>query len=301
MSLKRPVTLAQARRWPAAAKRRESFCARMGGMREKLTSDRVARDPRSAINRALAAWDCDEPEGLERKHVSRGIRPMKITRKMVGAEARKMPPKKNPDAVRKIGKFNVRYIAGSTPKIEFYDSRYTEGFTPLGQFVTRYYARDLVQAPSGPLALDVGIPEWKLTAAEFEKVRAMISRSGDFGPILNPARKPARTKNPAREKLARIMVADDKTGEKRIQTVPYDFAIKAYIGPVQHDFFVRSEGATLVVNEKSTGLRVGAVPYMKRYATMNDREAAKGFLAETVQRVGPEKFRAAIAKAPKIA
>jgi hypothetical protein len=97
------------------------------------------------------------------------------------------------------------------------------------------------------------------------------------------------------------MVTDDKTGEKRIQTVPYDFAIKAYIGPVQHDFFVRSEGATLVVSEKSTGLRVGAVPDMKRYATMNDREAAKGFLAETVQRVGPEKFRAAIAKAPKIA
>lgn len=91
MTLKRPVTLAAARRWPAAAARRESFCARMGGMREKLTSERTARDPRSKINRALAAWDCDEPELLERKHVTKGVRPMKITKKMVGAEARRNP------------------------------------------------------------------------------------------------------------------------------------------------------------------------------------------------------------------
>lgn len=94
MPLKRPVTLAQARRWPAAAKRRESFCARMGGMRELLTGERAARDPDSPINRALAAWDCDKPEGLERKHVSKGVR-MKITRAKVGAEARK-PAAKNP-------------------------------------------------------------------------------------------------------------------------------------------------------------------------------------------------------------
>lgn len=198
MPLKRPVTVAQARRWPAAAKRRESFCARMGGMRRVLTGDEAALDPDSPINRALAAWDCDKPEGLERKHLSKGIR-MKITKAKVGSEARK------------------------------------------------------------------------------------------------PA-----AKNPARPKFARIMVTDDKTGEKRIETVPYDFAIKAYIGPIQHDFFVRSEGATLVVSEKSTGLRVGAVPYMKRYATMNDRDSAKAFLAETVQRVGPEKFLAAIKKAPKV-
>ena len=91
MTLKRPVTLAAARRWPAAAARRESFCARMGGMREKLTSDRTARDPRSKINRALAAWDCDEPELLEPQHITKGIRPMKSTSKMVGAEARKNP------------------------------------------------------------------------------------------------------------------------------------------------------------------------------------------------------------------
>ncbi len=94
MPLKRPVTLPQARRWPAAAKRRQSFCARMGGMRELLTGERAARDPASPINRALAAWDCDEPELLKREHISKGIR-MKITKGKVGSEA-KTPARKNP-------------------------------------------------------------------------------------------------------------------------------------------------------------------------------------------------------------
>ena len=95
MPTKRPVTVAQARRWPAAAARRESFCARMGGMRERLTGERAARDPASRINRALAAWDCDEPEGLKREHVSKGVR-MKITKGKVGSESRKAPARKNP-------------------------------------------------------------------------------------------------------------------------------------------------------------------------------------------------------------
>ncbi len=192
MPLKRPVTLPQARRWPAAAKRRQSFCARMGGMRALLTGERAARDPASPINRALAAWDCDEPELLRAEHVSKGIR-MKITKGKVGSESGR---RSNPEVIKKIGKFNVRYSGG---KVEFYDSRYTKGFTPLGQFVTRYDARSLMERPMGPLALDLGIPAWTVTADQFEEVRAMIARSGDFGPVLNPARKNPARKTPARK------------------------------------------------------------------------------------------------------
>jgi hypothetical protein len=200
--LKRPVTLPQARRWPAAAKRRESFCARMGGMRELLTGERAARDPGSPINRALAAWDCDKPEGLERKHVSKGIR-MKITRSKVGAESKGARRRKNPETVRKVGKFNVRYVPGGRDsKIEFYDARYTGGrFGELGQFVTRYYARDILESPMGPLSLDLGVPEWSITAAEKEKVRELIARSGDFGPVLNPAKPAAKTARKAEKKV----------------------------------------------------------------------------------------------------
>lgn len=43
-----------------AAKRRKSFCARMGGMKKRLTSAKTARDPDSRINKALRKWNCEE-------------------------------------------------------------------------------------------------------------------------------------------------------------------------------------------------------------------------------------------------
>jgi hypothetical protein len=41
-----------------SAKRRLSFCRRMKGMKEKLTSAETARDPDSRINKALRKWNC---------------------------------------------------------------------------------------------------------------------------------------------------------------------------------------------------------------------------------------------------
>ena len=38
--------------------RRKSFCARMSGMKKKLTSSKTARDPDSRINKSLRAWNC---------------------------------------------------------------------------------------------------------------------------------------------------------------------------------------------------------------------------------------------------
>jgi len=38
--------------------RRASFCARMKGMKKKLTSKKTANDPQSRINKALRAWNC---------------------------------------------------------------------------------------------------------------------------------------------------------------------------------------------------------------------------------------------------
>jgi hypothetical protein len=40
------------------AKRRKSFCARMKGMKAKLTSEKTRRDPDSRINKALRKWNC---------------------------------------------------------------------------------------------------------------------------------------------------------------------------------------------------------------------------------------------------
>ena len=43
---------------PEGGPRRDSFCARMGGMKAKLTSDATANDPDSRINKALRKWNC---------------------------------------------------------------------------------------------------------------------------------------------------------------------------------------------------------------------------------------------------
>lgn len=43
---------------PEGGARKKSFCARMSGMKKKLTSAKTANDPDSRINKSLRAWDC---------------------------------------------------------------------------------------------------------------------------------------------------------------------------------------------------------------------------------------------------
>ena len=43
---------------PEGGSRRDSFCARMEGMKKKLTSAKTAKDPDSRINKSLRAWKC---------------------------------------------------------------------------------------------------------------------------------------------------------------------------------------------------------------------------------------------------
>jgi len=56
--IKPPVSAKQAKKSPKAAARRKSFCKRMMGMKNKLTSEKTANDPDSRINKALRKWDC---------------------------------------------------------------------------------------------------------------------------------------------------------------------------------------------------------------------------------------------------
>lgn len=43
---------------PEGGSRKKSFCARMKGMKAKLTSAKTARDPNSRINKSLRVWKC---------------------------------------------------------------------------------------------------------------------------------------------------------------------------------------------------------------------------------------------------
>jgi hypothetical protein len=56
-NLKPPVSKEQADRSPASAKRRKSFCARMGGMKNDHNID-CRNNPDKAICKALRKWDC---------------------------------------------------------------------------------------------------------------------------------------------------------------------------------------------------------------------------------------------------
>ena len=47
---------------PEGGPRKSSFCARMKGMKEKLTSSKTAHDPDSRINKSLKKWKCDSDE-----------------------------------------------------------------------------------------------------------------------------------------------------------------------------------------------------------------------------------------------
>ena len=43
---------------PEGGARKKSFCAKMSGMKKKLTSAKTANDPNSRINKSLRKWKC---------------------------------------------------------------------------------------------------------------------------------------------------------------------------------------------------------------------------------------------------
>ena len=72
-----------------SANRRKSFCARMSGMKKKLTSAKTARDPDSRINKSLRKWNCSyEPDGTP---IMEGINFTAFRKK--SADAKKKPEK----------------------------------------------------------------------------------------------------------------------------------------------------------------------------------------------------------------
>jgi hypothetical protein len=84
-----------------AANRRKSFCARMGGMKKRLTSAKTAHDPDSRINKALRKWHCEDVEINElsvplgttgkRGNISTPLVPIR----MADGSIKKLPPGKS--------------------------------------------------------------------------------------------------------------------------------------------------------------------------------------------------------------
>lgn len=113
------------------------------------------------------------------------------------------------------------------------------------------------------------------------------------------AGKVRRNPAPKRERMLNISWLTPG-GEREVMSVPIEFTFTEYVGNVAERFFARLENGFLIVSEYSTGGRVGQVPHTMRAAALNDNAAAKQFTREMIQRVGPERFRAAIKKFSKI-
>jgi len=61
-----------------------------------------------------------------------------------------------------------------SPLIEFYDPRYQ--FTPLGQFVSRYYVSTILERDNCGLALYGSEPEWTVSAADMTEIRTWLRK-----------------------------------------------------------------------------------------------------------------------------
>ena len=94
---------------PEGGSRKKSFCARMGGMKKKLTSAKTANDPDSRINKSLRKWKCNEDltgdmkTDLEKHRVPRGPGGNPIR---MGDKVRSMK------STQPLGQLKVKYGAG---------------------------------------------------------------------------------------------------------------------------------------------------------------------------------------------
>jgi len=116
----RPVTKkpSKLKKGSKPAKRRKSFCARMGGMKKKLTSAKTRRDPDSRINKALRKWNCStdaNPDALQQmveriKANRQRVRQMTTGQTPEEVESQKSLETANPDWLPQEGQEDTERI-----------------------------------------------------------------------------------------------------------------------------------------------------------------------------------------------
>ena len=110
--------------------RRKSFCARMRGMKKKLTSAKTARDPDSRINKSLRAWNCSyewpkdkemiETTSLKNEIIAKAQEKHKAAKQkkykqiMDAGKAAKKKVGKDPRGVRALSKGKWGYVKNNS-------------------------------------------------------------------------------------------------------------------------------------------------------------------------------------------
>lgn len=92
---------------PEGGSRRDSFCARMKGMKAKLTSAETANDPDSRINKSLRAWNCHADGGAVRPELGGGGDAIKAAVKFIRENAKNLPDNARMAAVHGLDAYNL--------------------------------------------------------------------------------------------------------------------------------------------------------------------------------------------------
>jgi hypothetical protein len=136
---------------------------------------------------------------------------------------------------------------------------------------------------------------------------AEMARSGAFKKAgakrkANPVRgNPSSLGTAPLKKVRSVMARSKTTGERRTFMMadssgvkvptPYDFGFRLEIEGETFDFVARYEGPLLIISEKSTGLRLpGDVGFTLRSSYGDDKNAAKRWTLDLIERVTPQKF-----------
>jgi hypothetical protein len=99
-----------------SANRRNSFCARMGGMKKRLTSAKTAHDPDSRINKALRAWHCEEIQINEKRGLWDNIHAKQERIKNGSGEHMRKPGSKGAPTEAALKASQTEEYTGSDPK-----------------------------------------------------------------------------------------------------------------------------------------------------------------------------------------
>ena len=124
-----------------AAKRRKSFCARMKGMKKKLTSSKTARDPNSRINKSLRKWNCQV--------VAKRKDPIVGTGKKPKGSGRRLYTDENPDDTIRIKFATAKDARATVAKVK----RVSKPFARKIQILTVMEQRAKVMGKSDVVAI----------------------------------------------------------------------------------------------------------------------------------------------------
>jgi hypothetical protein len=182
-----------------SANRRKSFCARMGGMKKRLTSAKTANDPNSRINKSLRKWNCEDGGYIETKNTGGAIMP-----KGPGTYGSKVgrPKKKNTATMAGGGKIKRSSLIGNPHgtymdkggKVKTREEKYAEAYGDTKNFKgkgkkvysplkgKRKEGKKMSGSPYNIKKLKPGDKGYKSAEQLNKEVRAFDARKKDKGP-----------------------------------------------------------------------------------------------------------------------